>query len=542
MNPLLIAIDAKFIHTNNAVRLLKANSAFDVDIAEFTIKDSLTKIVDTIKAKNPLFVGFSTYIWNVEIVRKLIKKVKEECSLPVVLGGPEVSYEPFHFLETTEADLVVKGEGEHVFDDVILHFLEGKDLTETSNIATKTPSRINTPIEEIQDLSNLKLPHFFKSDLANLPHKIQYLETSRGCPYRCSYCLSSLEKTVRHFDIKPLKDAISHLLDNGATTFKFLDRTFNVSKHALPIIDFIVQAHTPGSVFQFEMTGDTLNEELINHIHATAPKNLFRFEIGIQSTNEITNRLVNRFQDNARLFRIIRKIQENGVIDLHLDLIAGLPKENLARFKRTFNEVFALGAKELQLGFLKFLRGTKIRKEASRYQYKFQSHAPYEILESEDLSAEDIRRMKRVETALELFHNKGYFGDTLYTIFKGHYVEYFTLFERIYQRYTERNLPLKGYQLHTLYAFIEQFLREEGVMQDRLDELKHTYLSKHKVKPKCYFEKIEDKKLKHHLFTNLHSRTDIPVHTFFKHAIVTPYKKRYLVALYQNHEAQLFKA
>jgi len=540
VNPLLIAIDAKFIHTNNAVRLLKANSAFDVDIAEFTIKDSIDSMLDTIKAKKPLFVGISTYIWNVEIVRNLIKKVKEECELPIVLGGPEVSYDPHHFLNAANADVVVKGEGEHVFDDVVRHFKNGQSLGNTPNIAMVTPERIDTPIQEIDDLSGLKLPHFFEEDREHIPHKIQYLESSRGCPYRCSYCLSSLEKTLRFFDIESLKKAISHLSNLGAKTFKFLDRTFNVSKHALPIIEFIIETHRLGSVFQFEMTGDTLNEEIVDYIHTHAPKNLFRFEIGIQSTNDITNRLVDRKQDNEKLFRVIRKIQKESVIDLHLDLIAGLPKEDLQRFSKTFNEVYALGAKELQLGFLKFLRGTKIRKEASRFHYRFQERAPYEILKSEDLSPADLQRMKNVEAALDLFHNKGYFRETLYQIFSAHYENFFELFERLYQRYTASNLPIKGYQLHTLYAFIETFLKEDGVTQDCLDALKHTYLSVHKVKPKCYFTKIEDKKLKHKLFETLQEKTGIPVHDFFKHAVATKYKSGYLIALYKNHEVFLY--
>ncbi|MFW5893353.1 MAG: B12-binding domain-containing radical SAM protein, partial [Bacillota bacterium] len=369
MVPLFVAINAKFIHTNNAVRLLKANSSYASEFIEFTIKDDLDAIARTLIERNPLFIGISTYIWNVETVKSLVRTLKSNSDIPIILGGPEVSYDAKTFLESLPIDLVVKGEGEHIIDDVTAHYQDGASLEGVNNIAYRTSKGtvVDKPIVEIKDLSTLRSPHRFEQDIPDLENRIQYVESSRGCPFNCSYCLSSLEKKVRFFPLEQVLTDLEHLLENGAKTIKFLDRTFNANKDAQAIIDFLIEHRTAGSVFQFEITGEIMDEALIDHIHAHAPKHLFRFEIGIQSTHDQTNKLVRRFQDNAKLFHLIRKIREADIIDMHLDLIAGLPEESLDRFKKTFNDVFALGSRELQLGFLKFLRGTKIREEKDRF-------------------------------------------------------------------------------------------------------------------------------------------------------------------------------
>ncbi len=536
MKPLFVAIDAKYIHTNNAVRLLKANTSFDADILEFTIKDDTNTMAHRIMEKNPLFVGFSSYIWNIEIIKDLIKVLKYKADIPVILGGPEVSYDSAHFLNETQADLIVKGEGEHVIDDITRHFKYGNSLKGTPSIHTR---EINNPIKEIEDLTTLKSPHTFAFDIPHLKNRIAYIESSRGCPYKCSYCISSLEKTVRFFDINQVKDTILYLINNGVHTFKFLDRTFNANNDALDIIDFILTNHRKNNVFQFEMTGDTLNESIIDYIHENAPKGLFRFEIGIQSTHPLTNRLVGRHQNNERLFRVIRKIVNHDIIDLHLDLIAGLPEENLERFRQSFNEVFALGAKELQLGFLKMLRGTTIRHEAKQYEYVFDTEAPYEIISNHVLSKQDLSTIRKVESMLEIFHNKDYFGKTLMKIIHALTIDSFSFFLELYNDYQKNHLPLRGYQLHELYAFIECFLEKKGVKQEQLDELKHHYLKRFKTKPKLYFPKITDKKLRRTLINMLAEKTGFSENTLYKHTIITRYKAGYMAATYQNHTATI---
>lgn len=536
MNPLLIGMNAKFIHPNNALRLLKANASSRVDIKEFTIKDAPEDILSYITTSRPLFVGFSCYIWNIEILIPIIRTLKETTDIPIVLGGPEVSYDAKHFIETLDVDVVVKGEGEAVIDAIIAYFKHGDTALENMpGIQSRT---LDTPIKEISDLSTLKSPHIINID--DPAHKIHYIESSRGCPYRCTYCLSSLEKTVRFFPVKAVTDDIIHCQRQGAKTFKFLDRTFNANPRALDIIDFIIRNHQPNMSFQFEITGEILNQEIVDYIHKHAPKHLFRFEIGIQSTNAETNRLVERLQDNERLKRTIRNIIDHDVIDLHLDLIAGLPKEDLPRFKQTFNEIYALGAKELQLGFLKMLRGTKIRNQADLHDYEYEKTAPYEIKKNNVLSERDIERIKKVETVLNLFHNKNYFGDTFFNIIRTLSDDYFTFFECLYQDYV-KNHPLKGYQLETLYAFLTSHLQTRYHLEERqTDPFKYTYLKRAKVKPKTYFDRIEDRRLKQKIFETINFKTELSLNTLYKHSIITEYQEGYLVAHYQNQKANLF--
>lgn len=540
MHPLFVAINAKYIHTNNAVRLLSANSAFETAFIDFTIKDNPKDIVDTILDKNPSVIGFSVYIWNIKIIETLVNSLKEHSDIPIVLGGPEVSYDTFHFLNTFPVDIIVKGEGEHVIDDVLSYLLKGTSLEHTSNVAYRQNGTIvDHPIVEIADLSRLLSPHHFEEDYPHIQKRIQYVESSRGCPFKCSYCLSSLEKKVRFFPLKEVKSTLKHLLDHGAKTIKFLDRTFNANKDAKPIIDYLIKHHGSDTVFQFEITGEIMDESLIEYIHRHAPRHLFRFEIGIQSTNDLTNRLVGRVQDNDKLFRLIKKIKDADIIDMHLDLIAGLPQETLERFKKTFNDVYVLGSRELQLGFLKFLRGTKIRREATLYDYHYTADAPYEIQSNASLSKHDLFVISSVEAGLDLFHNKGYFADALFPILKTYFNDYFTLFQTMYTTYLESGYKRKGYQLDEVYSFVHTFLKQQNVPNDVLDTLKIAYLKRSKVKPKCYFETIKDKRIKRPLFETLSVSSHFDISDFYKHALVAPIEKGYVVALYKHQQCHL---
>lgn len=532
---MLIAIDAKFIHTNNAIRLLKANTDYPVDLFEYTIKDSLQNIRKDIHAQKPDVLAFSCYIWNIEAIKELLETLKEE-AYTIVLGGPEVSYDSMHYIEHDLADFIVRNEGEIAFD-LLLHAIDQKTpYASIPNLIYKDKDQIiQTKLEEIKDLSKLNPPYFFKEDLPYMKHKIAYIESSRGCPYKCSYCLSSLEKSVRFFRVEDVQKAILYLMDHGAKTVKFLDRTFNANKQTLAILDFIIQHHNNQTVFQFEITGDVLDPTIIDYLNKHAKNGMFRFEIGIQSTNEETNLLVDRFQNKEKLFSNIKRIQAKNIIDLHLDLIAGLPKEDLTSFKKTFDEVFLLGAKELQLGFLKFLKGTKIRKEAEKYKYRYEQKAPYQIIESDVLSKENLTLLSGVEHMLDLFHNKEYFGQHMHAYLLS-LESPFDFFKEAYLTSKQRGLFQEGYQLEDVYSFAFDRIKDPEILY----RLKQDYLLRSKVKPKIFWDNTIEKESRKELLETIANQTKHSLQDLYKHTIILRHSKQAFVVLYKNLQAYSF--
>ena len=533
MRVLLISINAKYIHTNNAVRLLKVNSSFQPTIFEYTIKDDIDTIIKDIESFQPDVVGFSTYIWNVSIIKNILNELKLEGK--IVLGGPEVSYDSLYFLDNTNADIIVKGEGEQVFES-LLHAIHNKtSLVDIPSITTYENGKlINNPIQEIKHLEELHMPYYLEEDITQIPNKIAYIESSRGCPYKCSYCLSSLEKTVRFFPLQTVQNAIEYLLNNGAKTIKFLDRTFNANKHTFDLLDFIIKQHNHTTVFQFEITGDILDPNIITYLNQNAPKGLFRFEIGIQSTNPMTNKLVDRFQNTERLFHNIQLIQSANIIDLHLDLIAGLPLEDLSSFQKTFDSVFRLKSKELQLGFLKMLRGTKIRNQSDLYDYVYDQNAPYEIIENNVLSKQDIKEIHLVEHMLELYHNKGYFKEEMLQLILSKESPY-AFFKEIGEHYLKHKYPMRQYQLEDIYNHIFELLSNKEIFA-----LKKDYLNRSKIKPKIFFNNDISKEEKKLVFTILSNKTNYPINLFYKHGVLIKYELEYYTVLYQNNESQNF--
>jgi len=533
---MLIAIDAKYIHTNNAIRLLKANTTYPVDLFEYTIKDDLENILRDIHTYQPDNLAFSCYIWNIELVKKLLYKL-QDTTYTIILGGPEVSYESDDYLEKNLADFLIHNEGEHAFDQLLQALNQNKPLNHIPNLSYKRDEKIiHNSLQEIQDLGSLSSPHYFSEDIPHIPNKIAYIESSRGCPYRCSYCLSSLEKTVRFFPVEEVQKTILYLMNHGVKTVKFLDRTFNASKHTLAILDFIINHHNNETVFQFEITGDVLDPTIIDYLNTHASKGMFRFEIGIQSTNVETNKLVDRFQNNDKLFSNIRQIQKGKVIDLHLDLIAGLPKEDLPSFKNTFNEVFLLGAKELQLGFLKFLKGTKIRKEANMYKYEFADKAPYEIQRSDVLSEGDLEILTGVEHMLDLFHNKGYFGEHMHQYLCS-LKSPFDFFKEAYIKAKDENLFSQGYQLEDVYKFAFSMIGLEEIIY----KLKQDYLLRSKVKPKIFWTKRPDRKLVQFALETIEKQENHPLHKLYKHTVILENQNEIFVVYYQHLQARSYK-
>ncbi|MFC7440773.1 B12-binding domain-containing radical SAM protein [Laceyella putida] len=491
MKIVLSTLNAKYIHTSLALRYLKAYSEreFAIEIAEYTIKDPAMNIVSDLYNRQPDVVGFSCYIWNIEetiTVIDMLKKVKPD--VKIVLGGPEVSYDTdFWMKRLPQVDYIVIGEGEETFHHLLtelrgeqkFHFVMGLAYRKGEEVL------INPPRPKL-DLNMIPSPHRFPEDLAQLPNRVVYFETSRGCPFSCQFCLSSIEVGVRYFDMDRTKQDLLYLINHGAKLIKFVDRTFNIKRdYALEIFQFLIDNHQ-GCVFQFEITADIMRPEVVDFLAEHAPPGIFRFEIGVQSTNDLTNLAVKRRQNFTKLARTVTKVKESGKIAQHLDLIAGLPLEDYETFKKTFNDVFALGPEELQLGFLKMLRGTGMRLEAEKYNYVFMERAPYEILGNDILPFSDIVRIKRVEDVLEKYWNAHRMDHTLQYLIEHEFASPFDFFQEFGDFWEERGWQKIGHQLEDLFTRLRAFLEQRGTkrMEIILGLMKYDYYLNHKQRPR----------------------------------------------------------
>ncbi|MDQ0256561.1 anaerobic magnesium-protoporphyrin IX monomethyl ester cyclase [Evansella vedderi] len=491
MNIIVTTLNAKYIHTCLALRLLKAYSApeFQVEMMEFTIKDPDLNVVTDLFGKKPDVLGFSCYIWNIEKTIRVVKMVKKVLpNTKIVLGGPEVSYDTREWMERVpEVDFIVRGEGEETFKQ-LLHQIESEENYE--NIAglayrngekvTLTPSRANL------DILNIPTPYRFPEDLDSLGNRIVYFETSRGCPFQCQFCLSSIEVGVRYYDIEKVKSDLLYLIKNGAKMVKFIDRTFNIKRdYALEIFQFLIDNHG-GCQFQFEITADIMRPEVLEFLNKNAPKGIFRFEIGVQSTNDNTNDLVKRRQNFKKLARTVTLVKEGGKIDQHLDLIAGLPEENYDSFKKTFNDVFALRPEELQLGFLKMLRGTGMRAMAEQFNYQYMDHAPYEILSNNVISFAELSRIKRAEDILEKYWNDHRLDHTVNYLIDHIFETPFDFFQKFGDVWDNNGWGKIGHQFEDLFLRLKIFLEYEKVEKMDLIEgfMKMDYLLHYTQKPR----------------------------------------------------------
>jgi anaerobic magnesium-protoporphyrin IX monomethyl ester cyclase len=532
---LLIAINAKYIHTNVAIRSLQANTSHPVELIETTIKDDPRELIELIGTKRPETVGFSVYIWNVSIIQKILESIRS-LGVIVILGGPEVSYDAAPWLTSQLADYVIVGEGEVAYDHLLSAIHNQTDPSTIVNVVTRQTAGLPIFPQPIEDLSRLQSPHRLKADESKLASKIQYVETSRGCPFRCSYCLASLDRSVRFFPLAQVQADLLHLMDHGAKTIKFLDRTFNMKlAQTRAMFAFLIEQARDGVVYQFEITGDLMPLELVDYVNTHAPKGLFRFEIGIQSTNEQTNRLVDRIQNNTRLFEVIQRLQTANVVDLHLDLIAGLPEETLERFEQTFNEVFLCRAKEVQLGFLKFLKGTKIRAQAKQHGYQFQQEAPYEIISSNTITKSDLNIIRKVEIILDRAWNKGYLHRALTHAMKRQ-PSMFAYFLGFYRHMEAKGFDPRNVQLTTFFEQWEYYHLNinpgDSMFQD---ELRRDYIEHHPIRPKLWWKDDIQRDRTLWLDRYHQANPDVSMDQLHRHTLVMRYGDGVLIARYGIH-------
>lgn len=542
MNTILATLNAKYIHTNLALRYLKgaALPEFHPTIAEYTIKDPAFNIVSDLFQKKPDIVGFSCYIWNIEETINVIKMLKIVCpNVKIVLGGPEVSYDVHYWLRRIEeVDYIIMGEGEISFKQLLRHFNGEIPLEDVPNICYLEDNKVKIhPQAPKVDLRELPSPFRFEEDLPHLSKRIQYIETSRGCPFSCQFCLSSIEVGVRYFNREKIKEDIRYLMDHGARTIKFVDRTFNISRsYAMEMFQFLIDEHKPGVVFQFEITADIMRPEVIQFLNDNAPKGLFRFEIGVQSTNDLTNTLVQRRQNFEKLTRTVTMVKEGGKIDQHLDLIAGLPEEDYASFRQTFNDVFAMRPEELQLGFLKLLRGTGLRLEAEKFGYTYVDVSPYEIFSNNVLTFDDIVRIKHAEDVLEKYWNDHRMDHTIEYLVTEVFETPFDFFQNFGTYWETKGWSRIGHQLEDLFRRLLEFLTTvEGVNIQVIQSLMQLdYLMAQQFQPrKLWWTERPTEEQQKAIYTALRENPSIAGEEFahfnlsekelFKHTLVIPY-------------------
>jgi Fe-S oxidoreductase len=491
MKVVLATLNAKYIHTSLALRYLKAYSGreFDITIAEYTIKDPALDVVADLYRQGAEVIGFSCYIWNIEETAAIVRMLKQVSpETVIVLGGPEVSYDTRYWMERIpEADFIVMGEGEETFHHLLQEIRDGGKYHLVFGAAyRKNGDIVVNPPRPKMDLGTIPSPHRFPEDEPHLPNRIVYFETSRGCPFSCQFCLSSIESGVRYFDLERTKEDLLHLIRKGAKTVKFVDRTFNLRRdYAMEIFQFLIEHHG-GCVFQFEITADIMKPDVLAFLTEHAPPGIFRFEIGVQSTNDLTNALIRRRQDFEKLSRTVTMIKQSGNIAQHLDLIAGLPEEDYASFRKTFNDVFALRPEELQLGFLKMLRGTGLRRDADKYGYVYMDRAPYEILSHEKLPFSDVVRIKRVEDVLEKYWNTHRMDRTLEYLIRHAFASPWDFFQEFGDYWEEQGWGKIGHQLEDLFVRLHRFLRDRDTPRMDVIEglMKTDYLLGHRYKPR----------------------------------------------------------
>ena len=465
---LLAACNAKYIHSNLAVYNLKSCSgeySHNVVIKEYTINQIQDDILKDIYLEQPDVICFSCYIWNISFVKELVPDLKK--ILPHVdfwAGGPEVSYDAVEFLKKNPAFFgVMVGEGEETFHELAGYYIERKpeNLKEIRGVAfhdeTKVPDIVHTGWRELMDLS--KVP-FAYSNLTEFKNRIIYYESSRGCPFSCSYCLSSIDKKLRFRDIELVKKELQFFIDNKVPQVKFVDRTFNCKHdHAMAIWRYITEHDNGITNFHFEISADLLREEELALMKTMRP-GLIQLEIGVQSTNPQTIKAIRRTMDFEKLKGIVEQIHGFGNIHQHLDLIAGLPYEGYDSFHKSFCDVYALRPEQFQLGFLKVLKGSHMMEMTGEYQILYKDREPYEVLSTAWLTYGEILRLKMVESMVEVYYNSGQFKNTLVFLEK-YFDDPFRMYEALGRFYEKKGYSEISHSRMRRYEILMEFAGEQ---------------------------------------------------------------------------------
>lgn len=465
MRILLVAINAKYIHSNPAVYSLKQYADkladgrdIDIQIGEYTINNRIEDIIPDIYNRKPDVTAFSVYIWNVEYVKKIASVLRNIMPLAAIwAGGPEVSYCAEQFLERFPSfDLIMCGEGEKIFSDCVNRYYDGSKLS---------------GVVRCQELVPMDDIPFIYGNISDYKNKIIYYETSRGCPFSCSYCLSSVDKTTRYRDFGIVRSELSHFIDNGVSLVKFVDRTFNANRsHAMNIWKYIADHDRGVTTFHCELSAGLISDRELEFL-AGLRKGLLQFEIGIQTFNKKTLNEINRNCDLERLCYVVKRLHEAGNIHIHLDLIAGLPYEDISSFAMSFNRVYELSPDEFQLGFLKILSGSDMALRQEMYGIVKSDFPPYEVLSTRWLTYDDILLLKRVEKVLDIYYNSRQF-DTSVTYIAQFFETPFDMYRELgelYDREFEAGIShSRVKRFDFLYGFGEKYVDNKEFLRELL--------------------------------------------------------------------------
>ena len=474
MKILLVACNAKYIHSNLAVYDLQAYASDYADhivLKEYTINQQKDDIMRDIYLEHPDVVCVSCYIWNLSFVKELMADlIKILPGADFWAGGPEVSYDAEKFLtENSEFKGVMVGEGEETFKELAGYYVEKnpQNLKDMTGICYRDGDQIiHNGWRQIMDLSSI--PFIYK-DLSEFKNRIIYYESSRGCPFSCSYCLSSIDKKLRFRDTETVKKELQFFIDNKVPQVKFVDRTFNCKHdHAMAIWKYINEHDNGVTNFHFEISADLLREEELQEMSTMRP-GLIQLEIGVQSTNPDTIKAIHRTMDFEKLKGIVDRIHSFGNIHQHLDLIAGLPYEDYDSFRHSFNDVYALKPQQLQLGFLKVLKGSHMMEMCREYGIVYKTQEPYEVLSTRWLDYDHVLKLKTVENMVEVYYNSGQFQNTLEYL-ENFFQDAFSIYERLGSFYMEKGYGDVSHTRMRRYEILLEFL--EDVPEISMDQVK----------------------------------------------------------------------
>jgi len=471
MKILLAAVNAKYIHSNLAVYCLKSYAASkgqEAEIAEYTINQQPGEVLRDLYERNADVVAFSCYIWNIEFIKTVIKDYKKiRPQSEIWLGGPEVSYRAEALLtELPEVRGVMVGEGEEIFARLAKAYREEVSLNEIPGIVVRENNGeiLTTEPARPLDFSALPFP-YGDENLSFFDNRIIYYESSRGCPFSCAYCLSSLDKRVRFRNMDLVKKELKFFLERQVPQVKFIDRTFNINgPRTVELLQFIKENDNGITNFHFEVAAELLTKEQIELLNSLRP-GLVQLEIGVQSTNSETLTAVNRKTELSELKKTVAAVREKNNVHIHLDLIAGLPKEDLDSFKNSFNEVYRMNPHQLQLGFLKVLSGAPMEGMAAENEIVYQSAPPYEVLSTKWLSYNDIILLKKVEELVEVYYNSGQFVYSMMYL-QNHVKTPFELFEKLAVFYEEKNYAGLKLSRNKRYEILWEFAKETLFAED----------------------------------------------------------------------------